>query len=67
MCLGLATGFVKSKIHDGDKYYLDTKDDVYEYIAKATPNGIVFVPIDKSSPVGAVHESKKSKYNFKRI
>ena len=68
MCLGLAAGYRKSnKIRDGDKYLLDTKDSVYEYVAKATPNGYVLVPLESTAPTGAVHESEMKNYNFKKI
>lgn len=68
MCLGLAAGFIKSnKIRDGDIFYLDTKDDVFEYIAKATPNGFVLVALDDEAPVEVVHESRMKKYNFHKI
>lgn len=67
MCLRLAAGFIKSnKIRDGDIFYLDTKDDVFEYIAKATPNGFVLVALDEA-PVEVVHESRMKKYNFHKI
>lgn len=70
MCLGLANGYIEEKgneIRDGDKFKLVTKSGAYLYQAKPTPNGFVLVPLSEATPIGAVHESKMRKYDFKRL
>ena len=70
MCLGMANGYIREKgneIRDGDEFKLVTKGGVYLFQAKSTPNGIVLVPLSKDTPIGAVHESKLRKYDFKKL
>lgn len=69
MCLGLANGYIQEKgneIRDGDKFKL-VISCAYLYQAKSTPNGFVLVPLSKAAPIGAVHESKMRKYDFRRL